>query len=158
MQSYGARYASFTPAHHSKSSSKSTTNLKWPHPASFLATPSSLASAGFYFNPSTTTPDAVSCFICDKGLADWDPDDDPAEIHIQKCPKCPWAMLKCVTDGYDNERSGPILSAIKTAPFNFESLHCMQSQILVVSPSFVAHNGESASRDFRCKGKEMVAS
>ena len=108
MQSYNARYASFAPQARSKSSVKGTLDLKWPHPASFLATPTSLASAGFYFNPSAKTPDAVSCFICDKGLADWDPEDDPAQIHSQKCPKCPWAMFKCAIDMNTNERSGSI--------------------------------------------------
>ncbi|KAF8531326.1 hypothetical protein JB92DRAFT_2851424 [Gautieria morchelliformis] len=102
MHSYDARCASFTPPLRPKSSSKGIPDLRWPHPASFLATPTSLASAGFYFNPSPTTPDAVSCFICDKGLADWDPEDDPAQIHLQKCPKCPWAMLKCVTPANNN--------------------------------------------------------
>ncbi|KAF8582584.1 inhibitor of apoptosis repeat-containing protein [Ramaria rubella] len=102
MQSYNARYSSFAPPQRSKSSFKASSSLKWPHPTSFLATPTSLATAGFYFNPSSATPDAVSCFLCEKGLADWDPEDDPAEIHAQKCPKCPWAILKCITDLSDN--------------------------------------------------------
>ncbi|GJJ10503.1 hypothetical protein Clacol_004729 [Clathrus columnatus] len=57
---------------------------KWPHSNSFAANPNSLAAAGFYFNPSDDNKDAVSCFICQKGLADWDPSDDPAAIHSNK--------------------------------------------------------------------------
>lgn len=128
MQSYNARYASFIPKPRPKLSSK-TSDLKWPHPPSFLATPTSLASAGFYFNPSVHTPDAVSCFICDKGLADWDPEDDPAEIHSQKCPKCPWAVLKCVTDINDNGRSGSI-SCRRSPRCLIPSLHTAVSRLL----------------------------
>lgn len=76
---------------------------KWPHPETFLANPNSLAAAGFYFSPSNDNKDAVSCFICQKGLADWDPTDDPAAIHFDKCSTCPWATLKCISDGPDSE-------------------------------------------------------
>lgn len=156
MQSYNARYASFIPKPRSKLSSK-TPDLKWPHPASFLATPTSLASAGFYFNPSVHTPDAVSCFICDKGLADWDPEDDPAEIHSQKCPKCPWAVLKCVTDINDNGRSGSI-SCRRSPRCLIPSLHTLQSQgYFIFSSSVITRHGESASCHFRSRWKEMVA-
>jgi hypothetical protein len=84
---------------------KSKAEYRWPHPDSFRANPKSLAYAGFYYNPSGTNNDAVSCFICGKGLADWVPEDDPMEIHAEKCPTCPWAMLICISDLNKNGRS-----------------------------------------------------
>ncbi|KAF8514838.1 hypothetical protein BU17DRAFT_52205 [Hysterangium stoloniferum] len=101
---YSARLESFAHPQRSKVSPKSKTEYRWPHPVTFCANPESLAHAGFYYSPSSTNPDAVSCFMCNKGLADWDPDDDPAEIHAAKCPACPWAILTCVQDTTKNGR------------------------------------------------------
>lgn len=70
----------------------------WPHPDSFVATPKSLAEAGFYFNPSKDDPDNVVCFLCGKELGGWDDTDDPFEIHVQKCPKCPWVLVRCALE------------------------------------------------------------
>ena len=68
---------------------------KWPHPITFIATPNSLACAGFYFNPTVTNKDNVTCYLCNKQLYDWDSQDDPDKVHIQKSINCPWAILKC---------------------------------------------------------------
>ncbi|OCB91761.1 hypothetical protein A7U60_g961 [Sanghuangporus baumii] len=78
-----------------KASNKSSRGT-WPHPDSdFVATPTTLAEAGFFFKPSRDDPDNVQCFICKKELAGWDEDDNPFEIHYKKCPKCPWAIARC---------------------------------------------------------------
>lgn len=71
-------------------------NIKWPHPDSFAANPTSLADAGFYYDPSFDERDSVTCFACDKEIADWDADDDPFDIHWTKCSKiCSWAIVRC---------------------------------------------------------------
>lgn len=71
-------------------------SIKWPHPDTFVANPTSLAEAGFYFNPSYEDRDSVSCFICDKQLSDWEAEDDPFDIHWTKCAKtCCWAVVRC---------------------------------------------------------------
>lgn len=98
MQSLAARINSFIPPSQPKSTRKrrgAAPKLSWPHPESFLANPKTLAEAGFYYLPSEDDPDNVICFMCDKQLSQWDPDDDPEQIHVEKCPSCPWAMVKC---------------------------------------------------------------
>lgn len=93
MNSHKARLASFKKAYRAKPGQKT---LKWPHPDSWRVNPSSLASAGFYFAPSAEDTDNVACFMCEKEIGDWDEEDDPHEIHWQKCAdRCPWAMARC---------------------------------------------------------------
>lgn len=73
-----------------------STGGKWPHPSSFKAKPSTLAEAGFYFNPSVKCRDSVTCFICGKELSQWEQADDPFEIHWLKCGRrCAWAIVRC---------------------------------------------------------------
>ncbi|KAF8661383.1 hypothetical protein AX16_001476 [Volvariella volvacea WC 439] len=73
--------------------------MKWPHPLhdrTFKATPEALAEAGFYYNPSAAHKDNVTCFMCSKSLSEWEEDDDPFEIHYEKCGQdCHWAYLRC---------------------------------------------------------------
>ncbi|KII91107.1 hypothetical protein PLICRDRAFT_105816 [Plicaturopsis crispa FD-325 SS-3] len=76
--------------------SSATVAVKWPHPDTFKATPTSLADAGFYFNPSWEDRDNVTCFMCGKEIGDWDESDDPFDIHWDKCRgTCPWAIVRC---------------------------------------------------------------
>lgn len=94
METLSARLKTFTKNKQSKTSSKSA-SLQWPHPDTFTANPQSLAEAGFYFNAEKDYPDNVECFMCGKQLDGWEPDDNPFEIHVRKCPKCPWATARC---------------------------------------------------------------
>ncbi|KAJ1969416.1 hypothetical protein IWQ62_000638 [Dispira parvispora] len=85
MQAYENRANSFNEA-----------KWPWPHPNStFLATPETLAKAGFYFNPQPLSRDAVQCFLCNKSLDGWERSDDPFEEHISHAPDCAWAMVIC---------------------------------------------------------------
>ncbi|KAF8945569.1 hypothetical protein BGZ47_002408 [Haplosporangium gracile] len=68
----------------------------WPHPDTFRATPSSLAEAGFYWKPFSTSPDNVVCFLCGKSLDDWTKDDDPFEEHLSHSRNCCWAIVKAI--------------------------------------------------------------
>ena len=36
-----------------------------------------MAAAGFYHDPSNLSPDSVRCFVCQKELEGWEPEDDP---------------------------------------------------------------------------------
>ncbi|KAL0575581.1 hypothetical protein V5O48_006397 [Marasmius crinis-equi] len=95
-----ARIDSFTKSKKSKGSSKGTSGLKWPHPSHFQATPETLAEAGFYFEPSPGDNDNVTCYMCNKQLSEWAEDDDPFEIHFEKCgKKCGWASVVCGIKG-----------------------------------------------------------
>ncbi|TFK71672.1 hypothetical protein BDN72DRAFT_428357 [Pluteus cervinus] len=70
--------------------------LKWPHDDDFKAAPQGLAEAGFYYNPSLEDKDNVTCFMCNKDLSDWEAEDDPFDVHWEKCgQKCSWALVRC---------------------------------------------------------------
>lgn len=94
MDSWQARFASFSKRKRVKQGS-TTTTLKWPHPSTFLATPETLAEAGFYFTPTVGSPDAVQCFTCGKELSDWEADDDPFAEHVRRGSSCCWAIARC---------------------------------------------------------------
>lgn len=81
--------------------------LKWPHSEDGMkATPKTLAEAGFYYDPSAKDQDNVSCFICGKHLSEWEPDDDPFDIHWEKCgTSCAWAVVRCALRE-DTDRHG----------------------------------------------------
>ncbi|KZT68955.1 BIR-domain-containing protein [Daedalea quercina L-15889] len=98
MESEQARLESYNKTKRTKQLARSTSgnNLKWPHPPSYLATPRTLAEAGFYFDPGPDDPDNVACFMCGKQLNEWEPDDDPFELHFSKCNRqCAWASARC---------------------------------------------------------------
>lgn len=102
MTSVQARLDSYTTKRvpknplNSSTSNANTLKVKWPHAANFKATPTTLADAGFVYAPSIAFKDNVSCFFCSKELNSWTQDDDPAEVHYDKCgDTCAWASLKC---------------------------------------------------------------
>ncbi|KAG7094252.1 hypothetical protein E1B28_007857 [Marasmius oreades] len=98
------RIDTFTKSRRNKASSKSTNNLKWPHPSHYKATPQKLAEAGFFFDPSPGDKDSVTCYMCNKQLSEWAEEDDPFEIHFEKCgKKCGWASVKC---GFVEDKDG----------------------------------------------------
>lgn len=88
----------------------------WPHPTdgTWAATPETLSEAGFYHDPYALYPvstpvileywvddgskDNVTCFICKEEYAEWEPEDEPHEIHIKISRKCPWALLRCALE------------------------------------------------------------
>ncbi|KAF9006202.1 hypothetical protein BDQ17DRAFT_337558 [Cyathus striatus] len=60
------------------------------------ATPDTLAEAGFYYNPSYDGRDNATCYMCGKDIEDWESDDDPFDIHWDKCGwTCGWAAARC---------------------------------------------------------------
>ncbi|OWZ66396.1 hypothetical protein AYX14_02878 [Cryptococcus neoformans] len=62
----------------------------WPHKqkSGWLPTVKALARAGFVYNPSTESKDAVICPYCEYGVEGWEATDDPWEIHQSKVPDC----------------------------------------------------------------------
>ncbi|KAF9975342.1 hypothetical protein BGZ73_001063 [Actinomortierella ambigua] len=75
----------------------------WPHPDTYLATPETLADAGFYWDPSRGSKDNVVCFLCSKSLDGWSPDDDPGVEHLSHSRFCAWAILKSIPPTEDGE-------------------------------------------------------
>lgn len=120
MESLQNRVESFSKSKRVKNPNKPSTNitLKWPHPPSFLANPDTLAEAGFYFDPSAGDPDNVTCFICHKELGGWEAEDDPFDIHYEKCAReCSWANIRCGLR-YDMDRHGRCVRAVISLPSN----------------------------------------
>lgn len=78
-----ARLATFEPP--SKRS-----KLGWPHKT---PTPEDLAKAGFYYKPLPTSNDNAMCYLCDRSLDGWEPDDDPIQEHVTHSSDCGWAIL-----------------------------------------------------------------
>ncbi|EJF63753.1 hypothetical protein DICSQDRAFT_167803 [Dichomitus squalens LYAD-421 SS1] len=96
MEYFQNRVDSFGPPRSKRTKASSSKQPTWPHPASFKATPETLAEAGFYFHPDSDFPDNVACFMCKKNLDGWEPDDDPFTIHYSKCrDSCAWAVVRC---------------------------------------------------------------
>jgi hypothetical protein len=98
MATYDERVESFRPRK-IKSTKKSPVNAflakGWPHPSNYKATPSSLAHAGFFFDPTPDKGDNVTCFMCDHSLGEWTQDDDPFTEHLNVNSKCAWALARC---------------------------------------------------------------
>eukprot|EP01064_Diplonema_japonicum_P002197 TRINITY_DN11405_c0_g1_i1.p1 TRINITY_DN11405_c0_g1~~TRINITY_DN11405_c0_g1_i1.p1 ORF type:complete len:148 (+),score=11.19 TRINITY_DN11405_c0_g1_i1:52-495(+) len=60
----------------------------WKTLESDLVTPEGLSAAGFYFNPTGSSPDRCTCFICGISLVQWEVSDDPLLEHSKHSPKC----------------------------------------------------------------------
>jgi hypothetical protein len=70
----------------------------WPHPESFYANPSSLAQAGFFYDPTWHWRDKVTCFTCGFYLVRVQPRDDPYEMHwsaSENGRRCACAQVAC---------------------------------------------------------------
>ncbi|PFH56183.1 hypothetical protein XA68_16926 [Ophiocordyceps unilateralis] len=93
---YEARLASFSKTAKKRGSSAGGRSGKvaaWPHKQ---IAPASLAKAGFYFDPTPTSPDNVVCFLCAKGLDGWEAGDDPLLEHLKHAPDCGWATVAAI--------------------------------------------------------------
>ncbi|KAI4156129.1 MAG: hypothetical protein LQ340_000500 [Diploschistes diacapsis] len=92
METVAARLETFTPAQAKAkkraSNAKGAKGTKWPHKS---PSPAQLAQAGFYFKPTSSSPDNVQCFFCRKDVDGWEAEDDPAKEHVALSPECGWA-------------------------------------------------------------------
>ncbi|CAG8593259.1 16535_t:CDS:2 [Acaulospora colombiana] len=114
MTTYDERVESFRPRK-GKSSKKSSLNAflvkGWPHPSNYKATPSSLAHAGFFFDPTSDKGDNVTCFMCDHSLGEWTQDDDPFVEHLNVNNKCAWALARCSIE-LDKQADGSFIFTV----------------------------------------------
>lgn len=94
MEAYQTRLDTFQKGKRVKKGS-SKTLVKWPHPDSYLANPRSLAEAGFYYTPSASDRDAVTCFMCKEKLSGWEEEQDPFVEHVRIASSCCWAITRC---------------------------------------------------------------
>ncbi|KAK2739668.1 hypothetical protein FQN57_006502 [Myotisia sp. PD_48] len=88
------RLATFDLAHpvqkSRSSSSKTPKALVWPHKR---PSPAELAHAGFFYAPTTASPDNATCFLCGFSLDGWEEDDDPFIEHLRHSSGCGWAIM-----------------------------------------------------------------
>jgi hypothetical protein len=134
METYTARLASFK-LHPSKRKINEpySASIAWPHSSTrFSVTPSTLAQAGFYHDPTESANDNVTCFICNKGLEGWEDGDDALDEHLKRVidknthDKCPWATIMGVKrdfdlfgkDEYENGKHDPSSTLLNTARKN----------------------------------------
>ncbi|VDD80921.1 unnamed protein product [Mesocestoides corti] len=74
-------------------SGRLATFKNWPYMgAKDKCIPQALAEAGFYHRPDVSE-DSVQCFLCQKILGGWNPDEDPMQEHISHCPDCAFVQL-----------------------------------------------------------------
>lgn len=52
-----------------------------------------MASAGFYYRPSSESLDNATCFLCRYNLDGWEEDDDPFQEHLKHSPCCGFAIM-----------------------------------------------------------------
>ncbi|EKG15733.1 hypothetical protein MPH_07168 [Macrophomina phaseolina MS6] len=101
----------------SSTKKKTATTVSWPHEA---PSPEDLARAGFYYAPSANHPDNVICFMCDRKLDGWEPEDVPALEHLSHAPECAWAINVCLSLRDPEENEDPMsekMVAARTATF-----------------------------------------
>ncbi|KAI9672064.1 MAG: hypothetical protein M1831_001877 [Alyxoria varia] len=99
LRTYAVRLTSFDGPHQvakrraSSAKKKAPTTVSWPHKT---PKPEQLAKAGFYYKPTASSNDSVTCFLCQKSLDGWDAGDNPAIEHLNHVPDCGWAINVCI--------------------------------------------------------------
>lgn len=51
-----------------------------------------LARAGFFYRPSSSSPDNTTCYLCGSSLDGWEENDDAVVEHLKHAPDCGWAV------------------------------------------------------------------
>ncbi|KAI9745806.1 MAG: hypothetical protein M1818_000487 [Claussenomyces sp. TS43310] len=99
---YEGRLASFQTASKRRAShakGKAAKTIKWPH--RFLSA-EELASAGFFYQPSSEGNDNVTCFLCRKSILGWEKEDVPLIEHLKLSPNCGWAIVASIEANDEN--------------------------------------------------------
>ncbi|KAL8761762.1 MAG: hypothetical protein Q9184_002161 [Pyrenodesmia sp. 2 TL-2023] len=94
METFAGRLASFNVSHTTTkkrtSNAKGAGKLKWPHKSPH---PAQLARAGFFYNPTSATPDNTTCYLCRNNLDGWEEDDSAIGEHLNFASDCGWAAI-----------------------------------------------------------------
>jgi hypothetical protein len=51
-----------------------------------------LAKAGFFYQPTDTSLDNTTCFLCERSLDGWESGDNAIVEHLKHAPQCGWAV------------------------------------------------------------------
>lgn len=74
------------------------TFTSWPFQEDCVCTPKRMADAGFYHCGNDKEPDYVQCFVCQKELDGWEPNDDPVKEHKQHSKDCKFLKMRKSTE------------------------------------------------------------
>lgn len=61
-----------------------------------------LARAGFFYNPTSSSPDNTTCYLCQNSLDGWEKDDDAVVEHLKHAPDCGWAITVAIELDIEN--------------------------------------------------------
>ncbi|KAG5950055.1 hypothetical protein E4U53_005526 [Claviceps sorghi] len=137
---YEARLSSFQKSSKKRGSTAGGRGraLSWPH--KHIA-PSSLAKAGFYFEPYAENPDNCACFLCGKGMDGWEAGDDPLQEHLKHSPTCGWAIHAAIeADIEEYSKEDPSLP------------HMVEGR----KATFADKWPHEARKGWKCKTKQLV--
>ncbi|EXJ67671.1 uncharacterized protein A1O5_09017 [Cladophialophora psammophila CBS 110553] len=114
--------------------------LGWPHKT---PTPEELARAGFYYKPSSASNDNTICYLCERQLDGWEPDDDPIGEHYKHSSDCGWAIL---------------MSAGQDAKHDVGTMEDPTGQLFADArrATFAVGWPHESKRGWRCKIEKMV--
>ena len=63
---------------------------------------SQLARAGFFYRPTSSSPDNTTCYLCQSNLDGWEEDDSPIEEHLKHARDCGWAVSVCIEQAIED--------------------------------------------------------
>ncbi|KAJ3081591.1 hypothetical protein HK102_002244 [Quaeritorhiza haematococci] len=84
----------------------------WPYKRTqkYAVNPANLSAAGFYFSPTSSSPDRCICFLCGAEAKNWTPKETPFEQHESSSPKCPWvAIFRTIPSWMDAVKRGDVV-------------------------------------------------
>ncbi|KJZ77943.1 hypothetical protein HIM_02580 [Hirsutella minnesotensis 3608] len=139
---FESRLASFSKNAKKRGSTASVRGkaLTWPHKQ---IAPTSLAKAGFYFDPTPASPDNVTCFLCGKGLDGWEEGDDPLLEHLKHASHCGWAVVAAIEAEIDDYA--------KTDPSSADMIEARKATFADMWP-------HESKKGWKCKTKQLVES
>lgn len=112
--------------------------VKWPHKA---LPADELAKAGFYFDPIVTSPDNVTCFLCEHSFDGWTFGDHPIQEHLKHSPFCGWAVT----------------AAVEANLGDYGKMHPLEP--ILVDARKATFGGKwpyESKRGFKCKSKQLA--
>ncbi|KAL9124161.1 MAG: hypothetical protein Q9217_006484 [Psora testacea] len=62
------------------------------HEKAQMASSKAITTTGFFFQPTTSCPDNVTCYLCRSNLDGWEDDDNPIDEHLKHSSGCGWAV------------------------------------------------------------------
>ncbi|EEB09228.2 survivin [Schizosaccharomyces japonicus yFS275] len=123
---------------------------KWPLKS---PSPERLAAVGFYYKApkkSSEIKDNVTCYMCNKSLYGWKPDDDPLKEHILHSPSCPWAYVlvarnnpQCNPQSKSLVKCRELTFVDKMWPYTNDSNHHCQPRVMAEAGFVYTPSSES---------------